>query len=60
MLLEINMLSKISQIQKNKHHVFSHMWNLRRKFKVTQILISRGLLGKKTGAGRNNVRMPWE
>jgi hypothetical protein len=30
-VLEIMMLNKISQTQKDKHHVFSHIWSLKAK-----------------------------
>jgi hypothetical protein len=46
MEVEIMMLSKINQTQKDKLHVFSHIWNIDLKEKYTKVE------GKLLGIGK--------
>lgn len=53
MKLEGTMLSEISQMQKNKYHIFSHMRKLKTKNKNKDDLkIENGLLERGKGSGR--------
>jgi hypothetical protein len=50
---EIIMLSKINQTQKDKYHVFSHIWNLMER---EDMKVESRLLGKRIWIGKGDTR----